>query len=47
MTTRRFVHLRVHSSFSLLEGALGIAKLAKLAAADHMPALAVTDAFGR
>jgi DNA polymerase-3 subunit alpha len=38
-----FVHLRVHSSFSLLEGALGIAKLAKLAGADRMPALGVTD----
>ncbi|WP_246088529.1 DNA polymerase III subunit alpha [Phreatobacter stygius] len=43
MAPPRFVHLRVHSSFSLLEGALGIAKLAKLAAADRMPALAVTD----
>ncbi|MBN8942425.1 MAG: DNA polymerase III subunit alpha [Rhizobiales bacterium] len=43
MASQCFVHLRVHSSFSLLEGALGIAKLAKLAAADRMPALAVTD----
>ncbi|MGL4634514.1 MAG: DNA polymerase III subunit alpha [Beijerinckiaceae bacterium] len=38
-----FVHLHVHSSFSLLEGALPIAKLAKLAEADAMPALALTD----
>ncbi|ACK50645.1 DNA polymerase III, alpha subunit [Methylocella silvestris BL2] len=38
-----FVHLHVHSSFSLREGAMGIGKLAKLAAADHMPALAITD----
>jgi DNA polymerase III subunit alpha len=38
-----FVHLHVHSSFSLLEGALPIAKLAKLAEADEMPALALTD----
>jgi DNA polymerase III subunit alpha len=38
-----FVHLHVHSSFSLLEGSLPIAKLAKLAAADAMPALALTD----
>ena len=38
-----FVHLHVHSSFSLLESALPIAKLAKLAAADRMPALALTD----
>ncbi len=38
-----FVHLHVHSSFSLREGALSIAKLGKLAAADGMPALAITD----
>ena len=38
-----FVHLHVHSSFSLLEGALTIAKLAELAKADHQPALALTD----
>ncbi|MGH6818685.1 MAG: DNA polymerase III subunit alpha, partial [Methylovirgula sp.] len=39
----RFVHLHVHSSFSLREGALSIGKLAKLAVADAMPALAITD----
>ncbi|KPQ10743.1 MAG: DNA polymerase III alpha subunit DnaE [Saliniramus fredricksonii] len=38
-----FVHLHVHSSYSLLEGALPIAKLAKLAEADRQPALALTD----
>lgn len=38
-----FVHLHVHSAFSLLEGALPIAMLAKLAKADKMPALALTD----
>src|ERR687884_225603 len=38
-----FVHLHVHSSYSLLEGALKIAELAKLAAADRQPALALTD----
>jgi DNA polymerase III subunit alpha len=38
-----FVHLHVHSSYSLLEGALPIGKLAKLAVADRMPALALTD----
>ncbi|MFN3853599.1 MAG: DNA polymerase III subunit alpha [Phreatobacter sp.] len=43
MQTRTFVHLRVHSAYSLLEGALTIGRLAKLAAADAMPALAVTD----
>ena len=38
-----FVHLHVHSAFSLREGALAIETLAKLAAADEMPALAITD----
>ncbi|MBB3770461.1 DNA polymerase-3 subunit alpha [Angulomicrobium tetraedrale] len=38
-----FVHLHVHSSFSLLEGALSIAKLADLAKKDHQPAIALTD----
>ena len=38
-----FVHLHVHSSYSLLEGALKVADLAKLAAADRQPALALTD----
>ncbi|TMJ04467.1 MAG: DNA polymerase III subunit alpha [Alphaproteobacteria bacterium] len=38
-----FVHLHVHSSYSLLEGALPIAKLAELAKADRQPALALTD----
>ncbi|MEO1608430.1 MAG: DNA polymerase III subunit alpha [Pseudomonadota bacterium] len=39
----RFIHLRVHSSYSLLEGALPIAKLARLAADNDFPALALTD----
>ncbi len=38
-----FVHLRTHSAYSLLEGALHIPKLAALAQADSMPALALTD----
>jgi DNA polymerase-3 subunit alpha len=38
-----FVHLHVHSSYSLREGAMSISKLAKLALADRMPALAITD----
>ena len=38
-----FVHLHVHTSYSLREGALTIAKLTKLAVADEMPALAITD----
>ena len=38
-----FVHLRVHSAYSLLEGALKIPKLVELAKADAAPALALTD----
>jgi DNA polymerase-3 subunit alpha len=38
-----FVHLRVHSAYSLLEGALPIKVLAKLAAADRQPALGIAD----
>jgi DNA polymerase-3 subunit alpha len=38
-----FVHLHVHSSYSLLEGALTIARLCDLAKADRQPALALTD----
>ena len=38
-----FVHLHVHSSYSLLEGALTIARLAELAKKDRKPALALTD----
>ena len=38
-----FVHLHVHSSYSLLEGALTIARLAELAKNDRQPALALTD----
>src|SRR5882672_5998393 len=38
-----FVHLHVHSSYSLLEGALTIARLAELAKVDRQPALALTD----
>ena len=38
-----FVHLHVHSAYSLLEGALPIGKLAELAKADKQPAVALTD----
>ncbi len=38
-----FVHLHVHSSYSLLEGALTIARLAELAKKDRQPVLALTD----
>ena len=39
----RFVHLKVHSAYSLLEGALPIGKLAKLAVGYGYPALGLTD----
>ena len=39
-----FVHLHVHSAFSLREGALTIEALAKLTKSDAMPAVAITDA---
>ena len=38
-----FVHLHVHSAYSLLEGAMTIGKLAEFAKADKQPALALTD----
>ena len=43
MAKTPFVHLHVHSSYSLLEGALPLAKLASLASADRQPALALAD----
>jgi DNA polymerase-3 subunit alpha len=39
----QFVHLKVHSAYSLLEGALHIGSLAKLAGALRMPAVGLTD----
>ena len=39
----RFIHLKVHSAYSLLEGALPISKLAKLAAGYGYPALGICD----
>ena len=42
-TDQPFVHLRLHSAYSLLEGALTIPRLATLAAEHRMPALALTD----
>ncbi len=39
----RFVHLRVHSEYSLLEGAVRLKKLPGLCASHDMPAVALTD----
>jgi len=41
--TDGFVHLRVRSAYSLLEGAIKAEGIAKLAAAAEMPAVALTD----
>ncbi len=38
-----FVHLRVRSAYSLLEGAIKADAIGKLAAAEDMPAVALTD----
>ncbi len=42
-TSPRFIHLRVHTEYSLLEGAIPVKKLPGLAAGMGMPAVAVTD----
>jgi DNA polymerase-3 subunit alpha len=39
----RFIHLRVHTEHSLLEGAVPVKSLPRLAAAAEMPAVAITD----
>ncbi|MEM8957175.1 MAG: DNA polymerase III subunit alpha, partial [Pseudomonadota bacterium] len=41
--TPRFIHLRLHSEYSLLEGALRVKTLAAKAADLRMPAVALTD----
>ena len=44
MTTEpRFIHLRTHSEYSLLEGALRLKKLPDMCRTAGMPALALTD----
>jgi DNA polymerase-3 subunit alpha len=39
----RFIHLRVHTEYSLLQGAVHVKKLPEMAAKMGMPAVAVTD----
>src|SRR6202040_1923676 len=43
MSSAGFVHLHVHSAYSLLKGSIKIQKLGELAKADRPPALALTD----
>ncbi|MEX0319409.1 MAG: DNA polymerase III subunit alpha [Ruegeria sp.] len=42
-STPRFIHLRVHTEYSLLEGAVRLKKLPDLCRKMEMPAVAVTD----
>ncbi len=43
MTSLPFIHLHVHSAYSLAEGAIPISDLRDLCIANKMPAVAVTD----
>ncbi len=43
MLGANFIHLRVHSDYSLLEGAIHIKDLVKWCKAQKMPAVAITD----
>jgi DNA polymerase-3 subunit alpha len=43
MSDPRFIHLRVHTEYSLLEGAVPVKKLIALCEKAGMPAVAVTD----
>ena len=43
MEKQNFIHLSVHSAYSLSEGAIVLDKLVKLAVEHKMPALALTD----
>src|SRR4051795_43164 len=43
MSNAGFVHMHVHSAYSLLKGSIKIQKLGELAKADRQPALALTD----
>ena len=49
MPAPSFVHLRLHSEFSVVDGTIRIDEAVSAAVADGMPALAITDlsnAFG-
>src|SRR5574340_1435249 len=43
MASENFVHLHLHTDYSLLAGACGIDRLMELAAERKLPAVAVTD----
>jgi len=49
MSSPRFIHLRLHSEYSITDGIVRVGDAVKRAAADGMPAMALTDlsnAFG-
>src|SRR6185437_6634927 len=43
MTAPRFVHLRLHTEYSIVDGMARVDEAVAAAAADEMPALAITD----
>src|SRR6056300_787645 len=43
MSEAQFVHLRVHSEFSLVDGLVRVKELVKEAAKQNMPAVGLTD----
>ncbi|HEY8608909.1 MAG TPA: DNA polymerase III subunit alpha [Noviherbaspirillum sp.] len=43
MTSPQFIHLRVHSEYSIVDGLVRIDDIVKAAAKDKQPAMAVTD----
>jgi DNA polymerase-3 subunit alpha len=43
MTSLQFIHLRVHSEYSIVDGLVRIDDAVKAAAKDNQPALAITD----
>ncbi|MCW2507678.1 MAG: polymerase alpha subunit, partial [Modestobacter sp.] len=42
-SSENFVHLHVHTEYSMLDGAAKLGEVTKAAAAEGMPALAMTD----
>ena len=44
MPQPRFVHLRLHTEYSVVDGMARVDDVVAAAAADGMPALAITDA---
>ncbi|HEX6735777.1 MAG TPA: PHP domain-containing protein, partial [Azonexus sp.] len=43
MNSPRYIHLRLHSEYSVTDGIVRIGDAVKRAAGDAMPALALTD----